>query len=287
MPELRKLTNKHLIEDFMKDLKKNTGFNFYDIHFKDGYFVMEYGKDSICHFKIKEIPGFLFAIWLSCNCKLKEYGHGFIDAELYLFSQPILTLDKFKPTRCALLEPACRNLVKPNGAKRWEEEWMDYGAIQMLKFMKKHRYIAYHIGKNDYYEEWDRISGFGAFIEYLSDKFYYFRKDLKRDIQAKRAGKDVVKRLKKLDFCRTVVTDDKDPYNARINVIYYEPRDITEEQDKASQELYDYIDEKYWHVVDFHCIDKAEDFRRIAGYMLTRVKNKKEVLLWKKVPWEK
>ena len=178
MPKLRNLTNRNLIKDFIKDLQEETGFHFYDIKFGNGYFVFEYDKDSICHFKIKEIPGFLFAIWLSKNCNLKEYGHGFIDAELYLFSQPILTLDKFKPTRCALIEPASRNLCKPNDSKVWEEYWMDYGAVRMLKFMKKHRYLAYHIGKNDYYDEWDRISEFKAFIEYISDKFYYFKEDL-------------------------------------------------------------------------------------------------------------
>ena len=53
MPKLRNLTNRNLIKDFIKDLQEETGFHFYDIKFGNGYFVFEYDKDSICHFKIK------------------------------------------------------------------------------------------------------------------------------------------------------------------------------------------------------------------------------------------
>lgn len=284
MPKLRNLTNRNLIKDFIKDLQEETGFHFYDIKFGNGYFVFEYDKDSICHFKIKEIPGFLFAIWLSKICNLKEYGHGFIDAELYLFSQPILTLDKFKPTRCALIEPASRNLCKPNDSKVWEEYWMDYGAVRMLKFMKKHRYLAYHIGKNDYYDEWDRISEFKAFIEYISDRFYYFKEDLKTNLKNKFIVKDLIRRFKKLDFCRVTISDYGECFSPRIHVKYYEPNNITDEQDKASQALYDYIEDKYWNDVDFQYITTAERFRQIANYRISADKKKKEVLLWKKMP---
>ena len=63
MPKLRKLSNKALIESALDNLQKDSKLHFYNIEFGNWSFVFDLGKNSICHFKIKEIPGFIFAIW--------------------------------------------------------------------------------------------------------------------------------------------------------------------------------------------------------------------------------
>ena len=52
-----KLSNKNLINAVLKQIT-NFGYNIKDIAFSDTYFVMEADKDSICQFRIKEIPRF-------------------------------------------------------------------------------------------------------------------------------------------------------------------------------------------------------------------------------------
>ena len=39
----------------------------------DTYFVIPDEDNSICHFKIKEIPGFLFGIWNVCRFDTIKY----------------------------------------------------------------------------------------------------------------------------------------------------------------------------------------------------------------------
>jgi hypothetical protein len=84
----------------MENLKKHKSildeirnkFTITDEQYLEGYFVFDFGKNSICHFKLKETSGWLYGIWLGneyngYKCKYKLIG----EHEEFL--------DKFKPSR--------------------------------------------------------------------------------------------------------------------------------------------------------------------------------------------
>ena len=74
--------------------------------------------------------------------------------------------------------------------------------------------------------------------------------DLKTNLKNKFIVKDLIRRFKKLDFCRVTISDYGECFSPRIHIKYYEPNNITDEQDKASQALYDYIEDKYIKTVE-------------------------------------
>ena len=61
---LKKMTNKELIQSALKSIE-DIGFHVTDVNTGNTYFIFSGEDDSICHFHIKEIPGFLFAFWLT------------------------------------------------------------------------------------------------------------------------------------------------------------------------------------------------------------------------------
>lgn len=60
-PEVRKLTNKELMLDALQAIK-DLGYTVTDDILGNSYFVFDGEDDSICHFKIKEIPRFSICI---------------------------------------------------------------------------------------------------------------------------------------------------------------------------------------------------------------------------------
>ena len=62
--ELEKLTNKDLILSALKCIEDETHFHIIYKNFMNTYFFFDRGDDSVCHFRIKELPGYLFAFWV-------------------------------------------------------------------------------------------------------------------------------------------------------------------------------------------------------------------------------
>lgn len=54
-PQLRKLTNKELIDSAF-DMIESLGFHILDKEYGNCYFLFEGDEDSLAHFHIKEIP---------------------------------------------------------------------------------------------------------------------------------------------------------------------------------------------------------------------------------------
>lgn len=79
--------NKKDIENFILNPLKNAGIKLDYVKFLDGYFIFEFGKNSVCHFRMKELPYILFGVWKTSS--------GF-----NLFGDDYVHLDKFKPTAC-------------------------------------------------------------------------------------------------------------------------------------------------------------------------------------------
>ena len=127
-----KISNLALMQEAINKLQEETGFHFTDIEYGNWYFIKKKKKNSVCHFHIKEIPGFKFALWNSKNVDLNYYGSNYKGAELILFSQAELTLDKFKPSNSCLRAPLGRYtyLIKNEDE---DFDWNLYEADAILK----------------------------------------------------------------------------------------------------------------------------------------------------------
>ncbi len=89
------MTNKDIFEQYKAFFKK------YDLTIVDetwcnGYFIFEFGEDSVIHFKVKEVKGWLFGIWFN-----REYDGE--EPKDQLFWQYERDIDKFKPSASVFL----------------------------------------------------------------------------------------------------------------------------------------------------------------------------------------
>lgn len=104
----KKLTKKEQSQLF-KDIGDcilsglNNDYHLEEIEFGNGYFIFEFGDNSVIHFRIKELPGWKFGIWLNYDAKKHQ---GCISYNW--FCQYDLWLDKFKPSRSAI---SCENTI--------------------------------------------------------------------------------------------------------------------------------------------------------------------------------
>lgn len=125
------------------DYIKSVGYKPYDIKYGTGYFVFDMGKDSVVHFKIKECPGWLFAMWIDTNeAELKDGTNEY--PALRFFTQHNDNIDKFKPTRSFFLaEYKLRDIEKAD-----EYTWYEIKGI--VGMIKRHPIISHYFDRRQY-----------------------------------------------------------------------------------------------------------------------------------------
>jgi len=96
--------------------------------FYSGYFIIEFEKNSVCHFKIKSLPHWSFAIWL-------RPGKDFT-----IFGQVTILIDKFKPTRSDLccinmkdFNDGINSILENDGFFDYEEMLCYYDELYEMK----------------------------------------------------------------------------------------------------------------------------------------------------------
>ena len=119
----------------------------------DGYFIFDYGPNTVVHFRLKETPGWLYGVWWRVSVN-KE---GVISIVGEFFAQYEEEIDKFKPSAsyygCDML-----SLVTADGSICLEEGEV----VSIINFIRNHSYRAWngHISFND------KISGIRAWLNY-------------------------------------------------------------------------------------------------------------------------
>lgn len=110
-----------------------------DIERGDGYFIFNFGDNSVVHFRIKKLPGWKFGMWFSYNPKSKDK----ILCEW--FCQQDLWIDKFKPSRSTIggeikinVADFIDQLLK-NENNFW---WYGDEILNSLNYMVKYRWLA-------------------------------------------------------------------------------------------------------------------------------------------------
>lgn len=81
--KMQRKRNSKKINEILAEISK--GFKIKSKKFGSGYFIFDMGEHSVCHFTLKETPGWKYGIWLS----LKDYS---------IFGEHVELIDKFKPT---------------------------------------------------------------------------------------------------------------------------------------------------------------------------------------------
>ena len=159
------MTNKEIAELMFSKMRK-FGFTPYDIEYGNGYFLFEMGKDSVVHFKIKEVwKNWKFGMWIDSK-KLNDYNEEENENTPYedepnvvqLFCQHEHLLDKFKPSRSAL----CVN-YKPTD---FTHDWSDYMIDDMLKMIKYHPIMCWNEFCGDHAGYYDSRSFLLPFLGY-------------------------------------------------------------------------------------------------------------------------
>lgn len=288
-PKPVKLDNKALMENLLLSIK-NLGYHITDVKLGNTYFIMEDEDNSICHFKIKEIPGFLFGIWNVCRFDTIKYqleksgiGHTWADSlqisplsELVFFTQYERELDKFKPSRSGFVTGLYRqSWYESEGDDKMihKEEWNLYELEDILAFMKKHPYQAYvYAGRESRYI-WQSISGLGAFKEYILDTLYYNKNKIIDSIKLKWnifTCKRLIKSLKTIDM---MLIDRGENWSPRLQINYRRKKTIdleTYEQDLYKIDLFENYKWKHISIDAFELyIDKEstkEDLEKDKEY---------------------
>lgn len=116
-----------------EELFKNLEYTVQNVEYLDGYFIFNFGENSVVHFKLKECPGWLFAIWWKVE-KKKISG--------IFFTQYEIDIDKFKPTTSVIKHDVnIGDYYEINATLRFihdEPELAWYRSLNMLDFNTTH-----------------------------------------------------------------------------------------------------------------------------------------------------
>lgn len=218
--KLTKKTNLELMNSVLTKIE-SYGYHIKDKEFGSCYFVFDGEDNSICHFHIKEIPGFLFGLWhisryddIKYQIKKNGIGHTWADSlnispltEIIFFTQYERDLNKFKPSQSGFVTGLFRECwEESDDADKIieKEDWYDYQLENILEFMKKHpiRSSEYAGLSNSYIWENDS-NGISIFYRWLKEWYYYYlyklSKKLKLLLQINRT-KYLLRKFKTFDY---------------------------------------------------------------------------------------
>ena len=119
----------------------------------DGYFIFDYGPNTVIHFRLKETPGWLYGVWWS----FKVNKEGIVSIVGEFFAQYEEEIDKFKPS-ASYYAYDMEVLMAADGSVCLEEGEV----VSIIDFIRNHPYRAWngHISFND------KVSGIRAWLNY-------------------------------------------------------------------------------------------------------------------------
>lgn len=227
---MSKSRNRKLIESLFKQIEKELGYHIVDKQFGNCYFIVESKEpDTICHFHIKELPGYLFGIWNICRYDTIQYEiennlslwsdnlHISSKSELIFFTQYEKEIDKFKPSRSGMVTGLRRITYEEDN--KLVTEW-DIDELEVvLKYMKKHKYKSYVNIYNENKFVYRELSGITCFKIYYRDKWNRFITNIKDTLKLKIQIYKSKKLIKKLKDVYYYILDYGENCYPRIHII--------------------------------------------------------------------
>lgn len=227
---MSKSRNRKLIESLFKQIEKGLGYHIVDEQYGNCYFIVESKEpDTICHFHIKELPGYLFGIWNICRYDTIQYEvennlslwsdnlHISSKSELIFFTQYEKEIDKFKPSRSGMVTGLRRITYEEDD--KLITEWDIDELEAVLNYMKKHKYKAYVNIYNENKFVYKEYSSFKCFKIYYRDKWSRFTTNIKNNLKLKiqiYKSKKLVRRLKDVYY---YILDYRENCYPRIHII--------------------------------------------------------------------
>lgn len=132
-----------------------------DISFGNGYFIFSMGEDSVVHFHIKGIKGWLFAMWIDTESQ---------DSAIQFFTQYEEFMDKFKPSRSTFCVNVSREELKQLSANPKNADWTYHEIIDMVKHIRYNPKLAF-IQEGRY----NNYLNAPMWQLYLKDRKYYYQ----------------------------------------------------------------------------------------------------------------
>lgn len=233
----RTLKNKKLIEDLFQQIETELGYHIIDKQFGNCYFIIESKEpDTICHFHIKELPGYLFGIWNICRYDTIKYElennltlwsdnlHINSKSELIFFTQYEKEMDKFKPSRSGMVTGLRRITYKEDD--KLITEW-DIDELEVvLNYMKKHKYKAYVNIYNENKFVYKEYSSFKCFRIYYRHKWDRFTTNIKNNLKLKIQIYKSKKLVRRLEDVYYYILDYGENCYPRIHIIVRRKPDI-------------------------------------------------------------
>lgn len=227
---MSKSRNRKLIESLFKQIEKELGYHIVDKQFGNCYFIIESKEpDTICHFHIKELPGYLFGIWNICRYDTIQYEvennlslwsdnlHISSKSELIFFTQYEKEVDKFKPSRSGMVTGLRRITYEEDD--KLITEW-DIDELEVvLNYMKNHKYKAYVNIYNENKFIYRELSGITCFKIYYRDKWNRFITNIKDTLKLKIQIYKSKKLIKKLKDVYYYILDYEENCYPRIHII--------------------------------------------------------------------
>lgn len=166
------MTNREIAEKIFEQLKEN-GFKAYNVSYGDSYFIFQGKPDSVVHFRLKGVDKhWKFGMWLKAEELDKEEDPETKEEPTHIvrfFCQWDRNIDKFKPSASSLL-------VEIDKAS-FDYEMKDcFDIVHMVKFIKKHKLLAYAGFCGQY-------AGYyaGNFLrEYISTEWHHKKEKIKK-----------------------------------------------------------------------------------------------------------
>lgn len=166
------MTNKEISEIIFNTLKKEK-FTPYNISYGDTYFIFTGNPNSVIHFQLKGVnKHWKFGMWINAENLIENNEEGNEVKEepvVRFFCQWDTNIDKFKPSASSL----CETITNKEFDSDIEDCW---NIIQMVKFIKKHKLIAYCGFCGEY-------AGYytGSFLgEFLSTEWHHKKQKIKK-----------------------------------------------------------------------------------------------------------
>ena len=172
MAKLSKTKVKNLILDY---LKRKVGLTVKTEESGNGYFLFEFGPNSVFHFTFNEIRGWKFGLWLRWDDDEKK------TIRVEFFGDKINWINKFKPTQTPIANSIVISSYKDldDFEKMYElfhystENYdSDGDVIRWLRLLKRYRHMTEYF----LYGETNR-----SFIKWLWDEFKFY--DVQKPIE--------------------------------------------------------------------------------------------------------
>ncbi len=271
-------TNKDFINNFLNTIEKEFKIHCTQRRFCDGYFVFEYGDNSVCRFKIKEIPEFTFGIWLSNNVNLDYYEPEFRNSKLILFAQPTINIDKFKPSRSVFCEPVERYLEQDENNSQYYTWYLTY-AESMINYLRKHKIKAFYKDGVYTWDIYNDISNIKALHYYIDSYYCHYKKIIKRYIKNKILTFLVKKKFKSFKNVKAELVSHGKYWSPELYLYYCVEENISEKEDNKLTEIDNWFDKKYF--MDISLLERTKpDFENLHN---ENIKDRSVKILWTKM----